>query len=681
MPANEISSTEKLLAIIRQDSASRPSGPPQESGSPDAAREQKARAESPLNRLKRLKPRLPRLSGAPVLSRRAETIGIEIGANAIRIVKAAQYSETHWRLAGHKSVPVRPGLSREDPAYVSLLKTALDGFRDSNKSQVWVSISSLYVDIRNFRVPRVPKAQIPSAAYWGFKKETPFDEKQSVFDFEIRREVMEDGVPKLAVTAYSAVRHEVEELVRLFERAGYPLTGITCGPFGTQNLFRCSWMPPPEGGSVAVLYVGDERSRIDVFEGQDLVLTRGIKAGILSLVESLIEGYQEQWRVASSELPMDMFKDDVEEADDGISELEVGDDGVELKPKDEPPGLKTSFLDMAQARALFFSVTGEGPPLATYENVPNLSDRDIFALMMPAVERLVRQLERTLAHHSGGPGNERVGKIYVAGPVSSYANFLRHVTEQLGVACEPIDPLSPALPFVADSPLPRATGERSDYAQALCMALSRNGRTPNLLYTYEDKARDEATASINRRVVGGFALSFLAILFWYGWTLKGVAAKTATLGRLSSDLTALETRHVSQEDVLALCAKLAGQNRALAAAGRRYLPVVVAGELASLVPENVRLTAITTDYAAPAEPAPAPQAGDKALQGSKSRGGLIIEGVVLGDQTIAESSLAHFIMRLEASPLFAGAKAQKSGSGDFRREGDVLRFVVNAGVM
>ncbi|MFP4476338.1 MAG: hypothetical protein ACLFOY_12330 [Desulfatibacillaceae bacterium] len=658
--SREISSTEKLLALIRQDATETPPTMPEPE--PEPAREHPSiTASRKRSRKKALR--------APVIARRSVAVGVDLGANAIRMVKVARHSDKHWRLVSYNTWPVRLGLSREDPAYVAVLKAALDEMRDAKNTEVWAAISSLYVDIRNIRIPKVARSQISSAAYWGLKKEATFDEAQSVFDFELTGEVVEDGVARYAVTAYAAARHEVEQTRDLFERAGHPLTGITTAPFGTQNLFRSSWMPTPDSGSVAVLYVGDERSRIDVFDGRDLVVTRGIKAGIMSMVESLVEGFQEQWRVTSSELPLDMFEDDFGEEDaDEILELEVGEDGMELVPKDaDSPRLESSSLDIEQARALFYSVTGEGPPLASYENVPNLSDRDVFTLMLPAVERLVRQLERTLAHHSGGLGYERVATIYVAGAVTAYPYFLKYISDQLGIECKPIDPLDPNLAFASDIPPPSAPGERADYSLALCAALSTNERTPNLLYTYENKEVDRAVSRINLGIFTGFIACVVVALGLFLWQNGKVAEKQAEKQRLDRIYTSYE-KLLDQADITALSQAVVARNRTVAEAGERYLPVALVKELAAVTPASVRLLSVTADFA---------PAKGKDDDKKPARANLVVEGIIPGDKAISEAALASYLWRLSASPVFASPTVQRNEAVAYPGEGQVLHFFLN----
>ena len=118
-----------------------------------------------------------------------------------------------------------------------------------------------------------------------------FDEKESLFDFEVQGDLIEDGIPKLRVMAYTAPRDAVKEVKELFSRSGLTLAGITDGAFAVQNLFRTNWVPTDDISTYANLYLSDAYSRIAIFFEGNLILTREIKTGVDSLIISLIESF------------------------------------------------------------------------------------------------------------------------------------------------------------------------------------------------------------------------------------------------------------------------------------------------------------------------------------------------------------------------------------------------------
>ena len=69
---------------------------------------------------------------------------------------------------------------------------------------------------------------------------------------------------------------------------GITLAGVTTVPFSVQNIFRSKWMPATEE-IFASLFIGNNFSRIDVYNKENLVMTRGIKTfSGNSMIEAIV---------------------------------------------------------------------------------------------------------------------------------------------------------------------------------------------------------------------------------------------------------------------------------------------------------------------------------------------------------------------------------------------------------
>ena len=153
-----------------------------------------------------------------------------------------------WRILDQRKLALPPKTPRDAPEFSTFLKASLASFCGSPKqTNLWATMSTAKVDVRHIRVPKVSKKQLGNVVYWTAKKETAFDERESIFDFESQGEVIEQGIPKLAVMVYTAPRREIEDLKTQFSRIGWPLTGISIVPFSVQNLFRTGWIPHHRG--------------------------------------------------------------------------------------------------------------------------------------------------------------------------------------------------------------------------------------------------------------------------------------------------------------------------------------------------------------------------------------------------------------------------------------------------
>jgi type IV pilus assembly protein PilM len=326
--------------------------------------------------------------------KKAGAVGVDIGHDDLRMVLATK-SDGKWKLPALKKTPIPRDLSRTSDGFIEFLRRELSSFVGAKSYNIWTVVSPSEIEIRNLRIPKVPKKQIEDVVFWSVKKEFPFDEKESILDFEVLGEVIDQGIPKISVMAYIAPKQGAETLQRLFSRAGYPLNGISITPFAIQNLFRSGWMGAA-GETIACLHVGFDYSRIDIFAGGNLTMTRDIKTGTNSMVESFVDQYNDKVRQT--------FSGSAEE------------------------------IDMDGARKVVYALSPDSPQLSESDKGYNLQQEDIFEMIMPALERLVRQVERTCDYYNGTLGYEKVVRIHISGAIDSSMKLVAYVGSQLGIA-------------------------------------------------------------------------------------------------------------------------------------------------------------------------------------------------------------------------------------------------------
>jgi len=110
---------------------------------------------------------------------------------------------------------------------------------------------------------------------------------------KLQNEIVEKVNPKYSVMVYTAPKAEIEKIKTLFSDIGITLAGITIISFAIQNIFRSGWMPAIKEVFVS-LFIGNDFSRIDVFNKENLVMTRSVKTGNSSMVEAIIESVLEK---------------------------------------------------------------------------------------------------------------------------------------------------------------------------------------------------------------------------------------------------------------------------------------------------------------------------------------------------------------------------------------------------
>ena len=623
----EVTSTERLLDLIRTDSKS------------------EYTASSMVSQ-KSFGHRLKNFFNNPVSFKKTISVGVDLGHDDIKMVMISRISDQKYEMLEYERIPFDDNVDRQSPQFPQFLRTVLANFCGNTKNvELWCTIPSARVETRQIRIPKVNPKQIPNSVYWSYKKISSFDETKNIFDFEILGEVEEGDRPKIDVMAYTAPQQEIKELKDMFSKAGYPLTGISIVPFAFQSILRSGQIETDEM-NVSSLYIGRDWSRIDIFAAGNLVLSRGIKAGVKTMIEALrteIEGNLFELSIAKSPT-----KDSARIR------------AIKKKLKSE----------LEQAHQLFFGVIHDSAPSLLDERQRLLKEDKIFKMILPALERLVRQVERTLRHFSLNYDNARVGKLYISSGVNPHQRIVDYIGEELAIPTETLNPFADSANFISLAPSPEDPSEQSAYVPAMGMALSSNSLTPNFLYTYKDKQKTARTQWVNRGVFAAFGLVgvlCIAVTLWQGGQ---VDEKEYKLQNLQQQLEKVTLR-VDKNLILKLVDETQATRRQIKEIGQKYLGVAVISEITDLTPPSVRLISIS------AKLGDAPDKGKGQKKGKQKKGPdnktLVLDGIVRGDRLILESTLAGYLMELKNSPMFDQPTISKK-SFERYQDNDVLRF-------
>jgi len=566
---------------------------------------------------------------------KSHSVGVDIGYHNLRLIRVAKNRDNTWRLIDYRSVPLGTDTHRGTPGFANILKTQLDSFCGvSKKVRLWANMSSARVEVASIRVPKVPRKQLENVVYWTARKTMSFSEDETVFDFDVKGEVVEDGVTKLAVMVYAAPRKEVDDIDALFARIGYTLDGLTIAPFGIQNLFKTGWMPTMEE-SVSTLYIGRGWSRIDIFSKGTLVMTRGIKTGINSMIQELMEGYNEGIGPADA--------DRLRGASNTVTDRD--------------------YMDTEEARELLLGLSPDSLSTEEIRNRFGLDEDAIMALIKPALERLVRQIDRTFRYYTVTLGNERVRAVYLSTAINVYKPFADYIGDDLGVERDILDPVKPENLHAGNAAAVLSESDRVAFGPALGVALSDSMTTPNLLFTYQDKKRQATIEKGNRAVF----LALVAILV----VCAGILFLFGNIADRKQELLAgLEDQmrqgiQIDEKVIPLFVSKIKADQEYIKQYSSRYLSVAMINELSSLTPSTIRILHIMARMDDPS-----------ANSGKKKKGLLIVEGVVSGDPNTLEDKLVEYVLKLQSSPMFGQSKIQKSKIETLENN-ELLRFTLN----
>ncbi len=613
-----LSSTERLLDLIRDDSNPEYSAPS-------------------VTSRKSFGQRFKNMFNNPVSFKKAISMGVDLGHDDLKLVKITRISDHKFELLDYTRIPFDPEISKDNDRFPQFLRQHLARFCDHSKNlELWCTIPSARVETRQIRIPKVNQKQIANSVYWTYQRISPFNDEEKLFDFELLGETEEDGKPKIDVMAYTAPQAEIKNLKDLFSKSGCPLTGISIVPFSFQSLLRSGRIETGEP-HVSSLYIGRDWSRIDIFSEGNLMLSRGIKAGVTTMIEALRA-----------------------EIEDNLFELSIAKSPSKDTARIRSIKKKLKY-ELDQAHRLFFGVIHDTPAQPMDERQRLLKEDKIFKMISPAVERLVRQVERTLRHFALNFDNARVGKIYISSGVNLHRHIVEYIGEELGIPTEAVNPFVESTNFVSLLPSPENISEQSSYAPAMGMALSNNTLTPNFLFTYKDKQKAAGSQRINRTTFGGFLLIMALCVGLSFWQERTNSDKEYQVTRLQQQLNAFTLR-VDKNLILKLVSEVKANNRMISQIGEKYLGLAVISELADLTPTNIRLLNLSARLAR--------QPGKKKSEVKKS---LVIEGIVQGNRLTLESALAAYLMDLKSSPLFKQPKINKKSYVNFEDK-PVLKF-------
>jgi type IV pilus assembly protein PilM len=594
---DEISSTEKLLGLIRQKEDSE--APTTETEPSDTFQPQQQ----------------PTILSNVVPMRKKAGVGIDIGYHELKLAMINQVSDKRQELVDFISIPYEAGITPTSAKFPNFLRDTLKAFcGKSRKIALWNTISSAKVETRNLKIPKVSKKQIDNAAYWTLKKDISFNEEEMIFDYEVLGDVVEDGINKIELMAYIAPRQDIAQQKNLFDKIGFPLTGISIIPFALQNLFRTE-VVDTLGKDICSLFIGRDWSRIVIYSNGNLVLSRGIKAGIRSMIEAVAQ------EISMSKL--DIAQQSVEPSESSIFGIE-----------DE-----SYILDIDEARKIFFDHISNTEPIRLEETGHVLREHDVFGMIQPALERLVKQVERTLSHYYLHFNKERVSKVYVSGQMSVYERLFVFMKEQLDIPIDTMNPFSAKLNYLGIAAIPETLSSKEEFAPAIGMALSNNSLTPNFIHTYKDKQVTENARKVNRGILASIVF-FLAVCFGlFLWGNNLIDQKEVELARLQTEIEKFKPL-VKKNLIVDLASKTQNKRKAIKELGDKYKGIAVINEISAITPSEIRLLSISANMGKPMS------------DGKQSKQQLEVEGVVLGNRLTFDSTLAGYIVKLKSSPMF-----------------------------
>ncbi|MBF0223968.1 MAG: hypothetical protein HQK76_00810 [Desulfobacterales bacterium] len=620
--AQEISSTEKLLNFIRRKQNS-----PKDPLIDETSKKEEKKSDSIIN--------------LNVFNKNL-TIGIVIGYKFLTLTLTSS-SKSGKKLLDYKKFFYDQGMTKESKEFPTFLKKALSSFHKAYKNiDIWTTIASTGAETRYLKIPKLPSNQVANAVFWTYKKEVNFNENETIFDYDFVGDVIDEGVKKSEIIGISLPNTEVFKTKELFEKAHIPLKGISIVVFSIQNLFRSKWLNT-DSNNACVLFIGQDWSRIDVFSRNSLVLSRDIKTGMNSMIESIREEMGEKKKRVFPKPGLDY---DVEP--------EVIESATNISYDDS----KKIFFDLLKGEKNF-EVDG-------FKH--EFTQEDIFETVLPGLERLVRQMDRSfehfLMHHKMGA----IGKIYITGPVGNYKRLVDYIGEQLGIPIFNLDALSG---YSKEENLDWS--KIDEFTPSIGISLSNNAYTPNFIYTYKEKQDLEKFKKANLMIFLIF-LSIMSLCFcMFLWQGYQISQKKEIITSLDRKLEEYVPR-VDENMVLMLMLQSEKNKKSIKERANNYKAVALISELSSITPENIKLINLSAELKQRKDnESTEHEENNESEENNEETHLVILEGIVSEESLKIESALAGYLIKLNSSPLFKRVFI-KNRENEVLGGKDVLRF-------
>ena len=567
------------------------------------------------------------------------TIAVDLRSSFITLVKVHYLGNNDWRLLDCKRIDNRITADQTSPEFIKLLRSILiDACGENNDIQIWSFIPSDSIDLRHIIVPKVSPNELYDTVRFRAKNELKFDENNNFFDFEVLEDSTEKGIGKIAVMVYISPHSEINRIKNIFQLCGFQLTGLSLPQFATQNLIRNNLLIKRED-HIATLYVGSDFSQINIFQKGNLAFTRRIKACIHSMAETWIESIK------------------IDRRNDLIS-------------KRQPFTIdEAKYILMGRKDVLSENQTPK-------KNL--LDDDEVVSNIRPAIDRLIRQTERTFQHYTLNIGNENITQLYITGELSMIQPVTDYIREQLKIKIEYLNIFTSNALLLSQYAIPEQVEEQIRYTPAVGLALSKFPKTPNLLVDYKEKERIAANELINKSIrialIAIIVLCIGAILF----QVRSSRHYNKQIVQLKEELTNLGPR-VDQELILAEAEKMKTFHQRKKKIANKFMGVAVIGELISHTPNHIRLLNINVNFESIAQ----------ILRNKKNdlTGTLVIEGIVFKENEIQrnrelyDTSLVSYVMSLEKSLIFKNPSVKEKSFEMLENIGEGLHFVMQLSII
>jgi Tfp pilus assembly PilM family ATPase len=446
-------------------------------------------------------------------------------------------------------------------------------------SDIWIILPYDQIETRYIKIPKTSEKAAENSVYWTLKKEIEFDIKSYFLDFEKIETITERGIEKEGICAYIAEKSLIHKIRQIFENAGCRVSGITSVPFAVQTLLKNMNL---KMGPKNICFVNPKKDSLEIyiFTNSHLKLVRQTKTGITSLGEALI-----------------------------MSSVENDDEELKWKTPEELTEIILDHIKNGSHKTRQYNKIDQG--------------------IEPAIDRMARQIERTVNYYKNQIEQESIDAVMVNGDLSGYHPLTDIISEYSTLN------VFPAVDIVDETIISNHDQkilDRNEFLTSLGSLYCSNRHTPNILFTHRHEKALRIINFLNKSII---AASLCGLIICAGIfslqknEIKKLQEKKQNLqARLSNYSTELSTEVLTQT-----ASKITANKQILKEKAGILEPGVLLNEFLNASSENIKIKDFKLDL-------------------TKEKREIVFSGYVFGKKYSQESILSGYILDLSSSELF-----------------------------
>ena len=335
-----------------------------------------------------------------ILGKEDSVVGLDISADRVNICQLKKTGEKVSLVAlGTERISEEPQPKEEMGAESELTISAIQRLLKNNNIKVqnaYTSVSGDLVIVRYIKLPLMPKEELREVIKFQAEEYIPFDINEVVLDFELLREVVEEGEKKSEVLLVAVKEDVIRRHIEVLEAAGIKPALIDVDTFAIEEAFK--YGNEKKGEFVALVNIGNRATSINILENEKSFFNRNIRVGendfISALANKLNLDFKGASRVLSEKGAIILKEEEVEEESKITTSL--------AEEMMEEPGEKSE----------------EGRISSALEGV---------------LISLIDELARSLDYYYTQSSKESLAKIVISGKIASIPNLDKIISERLKV--------------------------------------------------------------------------------------------------------------------------------------------------------------------------------------------------------------------------------------------------------